>query len=94
MILNDNEYTKYLICKEEGELTEECKRLGIKTHVVKDLTREINAVKDIIALYKIYKFLKANDIDIVHTHSAKTGFLGRVAAKLAGIPLIVHTVHG
>lgn len=58
------------------------------------LERPINPLKDILALFEIYNFIKINNIDIVHTHSSKAGILGRFAAKLAKVKVIVHTVHG
>ncbi|MFA7572219.1 MAG: glycosyltransferase family 4 protein [Lutispora sp.] len=61
---------------------------------IKTMQNPIHPIKDMIALIEIYKFFKKNKIDIVHTHSSKAGVLGRIAAKLAGVPIIVHTVHG
>lgn len=58
------------------------------------LERQINPIKDIIALIEIFWFIKKNKIEIVHTHSSKAGILGRIAAKLAGKKFIIHTVHG
>ncbi|MBI4845773.1 MAG: glycosyltransferase family 4 protein [Candidatus Omnitrophica bacterium] len=59
-----------------------------------ELRRNVNLYFDIIALVKLYIFLKKNKFDIVHTHSSKAGILGRIAAKLAGIKIIIHTIHG
>ena len=58
------------------------------------LVREINPLKDLIAFLKIYKILKNGKYDIVHTHTSKAGVLGRIAAKLAKVPVIIHTPHG
>jgi len=69
------------------------KNLGCKHQRITSLRRELS-ILDIKALYDIYRVCKKGKYDIVHTHSAKTGFLGRIAARLAGIPKIIHTVHG
>ena len=49
---------------------------------------------DVRAVTGIYRFLKARRFDIVHTHSSKAGFVGRVAARRAGAPVIIHTPNG
>ncbi|EAB4959211.1 glycosyltransferase family 4 protein [Salmonella enterica] len=92
--LDDNKFDKYLICKEEGPLTTEAKKYGIKCLVVKNLVRELSLKNDLKALWSLWKIIKKHNFDIVHTHSSKTGVLGRVAAYLNRTSLIVHTVHG
>lgn len=61
---------------------------------IKELVRNISPLKDIRAFIKIYKIIKRIKPDIVHTHSSKAGFIGRLAAKLAKAPSVVHTPHG
>ncbi|EBP7329261.1 glycosyltransferase family 4 protein, partial [Salmonella enterica] len=92
--LDENKFDKYLICKEEGPLTVEAKKYGIKCLVVRNLVREISLKNDLKALWSLWKIIKQYKFDIVHTHSSKTGVLGRVAAWLNRTNLIVHTVHG
>lgn len=60
----------------------------------KYLIRAINPIKDIVAFFVIYRLIKKEKYDIVHTHLAKAGILGRLAARLAGVPIIIHTLHG
>lgn len=92
--LDENKFDKYLICKEEGPLTVEAKKYGIKCLVVRNLVREISLKNDLKALWSLWQIIKQYKFDIVHTHSSKTGVLGRVAAWLNRTNLIVHTVHG
>lgn len=70
---------------------EEC---GIRHIFIPELVRNINLFKDLIAFLKIYRVLRKEKFDIVHTHTSKAGFLGRLAAKLARVPIIIYTPHG
>jgi glycosyltransferase involved in cell wall biosynthesis len=79
----------------EGELFEQTKNQKFKTIVIDSLRRQINPIYDIPAYNKIKKLLAEIRPDIVHTHSAKAGILGRFAAyNLKNRPKIVHSVHG
>jgi glycosyltransferase involved in cell wall biosynthesis len=79
----------------EGELFEQTKKQKFKTIVVDKLRRQISPVLDIPAYREIKTTLAKIKPDIVHTHSAKAGILGRYAAyQLKNWPKIIHTVHG
>jgi glycosyltransferase involved in cell wall biosynthesis len=79
----------------EGGLFEQTKNQKFKTIVIDSLRRQINPIYDIPAYNKIKKLLAEIEPDIVHTHSAKAGILGRFAAySLSPRPKIVHSVHG
>jgi polysaccharide deacetylase family protein (PEP-CTERM system associated) len=62
--------------------------------VVPELGRSINPVNDAIALWKLYRLIRDGRYHIVHTHSSKASVLGRIAAKLAGTPINLETLHG
>lgn len=91
--IDKTKFEPFLICGCGGILDEETKN-QIRVIFVKDLVREINPIKDLKALYSIYKILKQEKPDIVHTHSSKAGIVGRFAARMCGIKNIIHTIHG
>jgi glycosyltransferase involved in cell wall biosynthesis len=78
----------------EGSLIEEVRARGIPLTIEPTLVREISPLKDLQALLALCRLMQRGRYTIVHTHSSKAGILGRWAARLAGIPIIVHTVHG
>ncbi|KAF2959882.1 glycosyltransferase [Thermotoga sp. 38H-to] len=79
---------------ESGQLIEELKKINVKVHVIPDLVREISPVKDLRAYFQIKKLIKDGKYDVVHCHSSKAGFLGRIAAKRTGVKNVIYTVHG
>lgn len=67
--------------------------LGI--HVIPvDISRSMTPFRDLISLWQFYRVFRKGNFDIVHTHTPKVSLLGQMAAKLAGIPVIIDTVHG
>jgi glycosyltransferase involved in cell wall biosynthesis len=73
---------------------EEVKAQGVKVIPLPSMLRSIRPVKDFRALFFLAWLIFKEKPDIVHTHSSKAGILGRLAAKIAGVPYIVHTPHG
>ncbi len=67
---------------------------NIRVFAMPSLVREIHPLKDIKALIKLAIFLKKEKFDIVHCHTSKGGFIGRLAAKLAGAKIIIYSPHG
>lgn len=76
----------------EGELLSQARETA-RLIVLPEMGRSINPFTDLIAFWKLYRLIKKGRYHIVHTHSSKAGVLGRLAAWLAGTPLIVHTLH-
>jgi glycosyltransferase involved in cell wall biosynthesis len=62
--------------------------------VVPDLVRPLHPWKDVLAWRHLTRLFRARRPQIVHTHSGKAGFLGRLAAARANVPVIIHTIHG
>ncbi len=86
-------YQVYAVCS-PGMLTEEIKKEGIRLHHIPIPRKLFTPVADILALVKLYWYFKKEKFDVVHTHAPKPGFLGQLAAKMAGVPVIINTIHG
>ena len=78
----------------EGDLFEEATRRGVPVRIVPSLRRRIRPLADAKAVVELVRLFRRERPDIVHTHSSKAGLLGRLAARIAGVPVVVHTVHG
>jgi glycosyltransferase involved in cell wall biosynthesis len=76
----------------EGSLEERARRTT-RLVVIPELGRAISPLSDLVAFWKLYRLIRKGRYQIVHTHSSKAGVLGRVAARLAGTPIVVHTLH-
>ena len=92
--LNKNKYSVGFACRPGGPLVDEIIKQGITFHPVKHLLQEVNIFSDLMALWELIRLLKREKYDIIHTHNSKAGFTGRLAARIAGVPIIVHTIHG
>ena len=71
--------------------------LGVEVVRVDELGREISPLRDLLATFKLARLIRRERPQILHTHTAKAGTVGRVAALLAGShrpPIVVHTFHG
>lgn len=67
---------------------------GVKVFVIPSLVRRLSFKNDLLAFISIYRLIKQIRPHIVHTHTSKAGLLGRLAACLARVPIIIHTPHG
>jgi glycosyltransferase involved in cell wall biosynthesis len=79
----------------EGSMTDYAVNNGILPIIIPEIVGEASLKpRDLYALTKLFHLIRKERPDIIHTHTAKAGFLGRLAGRLAGVPVIVHTYHG
>jgi len=79
----------------EGSMVDYALSLGVQPLVIPEIVGEATfKYRDGKALAKLYRLIRRKRPHIVHTHTAKAGFLGRLAARLAGVPVLIHTFHG
>jgi glycosyltransferase involved in cell wall biosynthesis len=80
---------------DEGSMLDYAVSRNVYPTVVPEMIAEFSLKpRDLIALLKLYRLIRQERPHIVETHTAKAGFLGRLAARLAGVPVIIHTYHG
>jgi glycosyltransferase involved in cell wall biosynthesis len=94
----DRGHDSYLLAgpvpESEGSMEYYASDCQIPLTRIPELVRPLSPWRDWIAFCKIYRFLRLEKPDVVHTHTAKAGTLGRAAAILARTPAIFHTFHG
>ncbi len=81
---------------DDGEKSkfDDLKNQHIDIRIIDEMRRVTNPLNDLKAIWKIYRIIRQEKPSIVHTHTAKAGTVGRLAALLAGVPIIIHTFHG
>jgi glycosyltransferase involved in cell wall biosynthesis len=91
-------YPTLLVCGSvedgEEEMSDLLASSGVRVHRIPELGRSVRPGQDVAALAKLVRLLRQVRPEIVHTHTAKAGAVGRIAAALAGVPHRVHTFHG
>ncbi|WP_162909971.1 glycosyltransferase family 4 protein [Aggregatilinea lenta] len=83
-----------LIGPQEGDMAYLAEQHSVQPVYVAELGRELSPLRDLRTLYKLWRLMRQFKPDVVHTHTAKAGFVGRLAAWLARVPVRVHTFHG
>jgi glycosyltransferase involved in cell wall biosynthesis len=78
----------------EGNLLDLAEARGVRPVRLTGLGREIRPLGDLVVLWRLWRTMRRFRPAIVHTHTAKAGAVGRLAAWLAGVPVIAHTYHG
>lgn len=96
--LRPPEFESTLVCGRigpgEGDMAYLAEERGITPVYVPELGRELHPLRDLVTLIKLWRLMRRLKPDVVHTHTAKAGFVGRWAAWLARVPVRVHTFHG
>lgn len=97
-------YEQFLLCgpptavEEEGQAVADnlavLARRGVGVTIVPSLAREIAPLRDLRAFFHLHSLLCHLRPSICHTHTSKAGILGRWAAKMARVPIVIHTPHG
>ena len=77
-----------------GPLVGELEAVGIRHIALPSSTRGMDLVADFKAAKELWRSLRREEIDVLHTHNPKPGLYGRVLGRLAGVPVVVNTVHG
>ena len=78
----------------EGDMGYYAAERGVDVTLLPEMSREISVLDDLHALIALWRLFRRERPALVHTHTAKAGTLGRLAAILAGVPVRVHTFHG
>ncbi len=96
--LNDEFYESHLLAgkieETESDMSYFAQKYGVTPFYIDHMKREIRLWKDFQAFREIYRLIRKLQPHIVHTHTAKAGMLGRLAAIFCRVPVIVHTFHG
>ena len=83
----------YVTCSPDSRIKEISLREDVQIHPI-EIERSITPLKDLRAIYKIYRFLHSLKPTMVQTHTVKASWLGLIAATLAGVPIRIYHVHG
>jgi glycosyltransferase involved in cell wall biosynthesis len=78
----------------EEDLSEEAREMDVEVLAVPSLIRDVRPFSDLRALWQLLKIIKRGDYDIVHCHTSKAGFLGPLAARIAGAKAVLYSPHG
>lgn len=79
---------------DEGDMSYYARSRGVTPLFLESLGREIDPLRDFRSLVSVLGLIRRFRPHILHTHTAKAGFIGRTAAILSGVPIVVHTFHG
>jgi len=90
--LQDQGHDVVAVCR-SGPWIETLRKEGIRAEVI-EMAREVSLRSDLVTFCSLVRCFKKHRFDVVHTHTPKAGLLGPIAAKVAGVPVVIHTIHG
>jgi len=88
------QFAPILAFGQSGQLVEKLTVVGVAVTHIKDLGRDVALLSDVRSFFEIWKLLRIQRPHVLHLNSSKAAALGAIAARLAGIPRIIFTVHG
>jgi glycosyltransferase involved in cell wall biosynthesis len=91
--MDRSRYETWVAAADGGPLWERAEEAEVRTARIPHLRERIAPVDDAIALWEVFCLIRRERFSVVHTHTSKAGFIGRLAASLAGSPVVVHTLH-
>ena len=77
-----------------GPYVGELEDLGIRHIALPGATRSVDPIADITAMVSLWRILREERPDVIHTHTPKPGLYGRVVGRMAGVPVVLNTIHG
>jgi lipopolysaccharide/colanic/teichoic acid biosynthesis glycosyltransferase/glycosyltransferase involved in cell wall biosynthesis len=77
-----------------GPYVAELEAAGIRHIALESSTRSMNVIADLKSAVELWRILRRERPDVLHTHNPKPGIYGRIVGRLAGVPVVVNTVHG
>ena len=91
--LQNEGYEISVVCS-TGRWIKDIEKEGIKVKTIQFKRKIFSPISDLISFFKLLFYFRKEKFQIVHTHTLKPEFYGQIAAKLAGVPIIIHTNHG
>jgi glycosyltransferase involved in cell wall biosynthesis len=94
LALDRDRYRVTILSAPGGRLLEEAATAGLEVVLLDHMSPEISPIRDRRAVHELTNYFEHDPTDVVHTHSAKAGAVGRIAAHRRSVPAVIHTFHG
>lgn len=91
--MSPDRYETWVAAMPGGPLWEQAEAAGVRTVRLRHMRETIEPVDDVLAVAELVRLIRRERFTVVHTHCSKAGYVGRLAARLAGVPVVVHTFH-